>query len=174
MEELVKEREALDEMFLEDDEDESGQANKYLLFNIGEELYGIGIANVTEIIEMQKITGVPDMPVFIKGVINLRGKVIPVMNLRLRFAMKERAYDDRTCIIIVNIDESSLGFIVDTVAEVHNILEKNIEPAPNFKTDSGRDHYISGIGKVGEDVTILLDVQKILRERELNTIKTKL
>ncbi len=174
MEELVKEREALDEMFFEDDEDESGQANKYLLFNIGEELYGIGIANVTEIIEMQKITGVPDMPVFIKGVINLRGKVIPVMNLRLRFAMKERAYDDRTCIIIVNIDESSLGFIVDTVAEVHNILEKNIEPAPNFKTDSGRDHYISGIGKVGEDVTILLDVQKILRERELNTIKTQL
>lgn len=177
MEEIVKEREttADEDIFLiGDDDDESTQANKYLLFNLKDELYGVAIANVTEIIEMQKITEVPDMPGFVKGVINLRGRVIPVMDLRLRFGMEERPYDDRTCVIIGNISDASLGFIVDTVAEVHDILETNIEPPPNFKTDTGRRHYIAGLGKVGDRVTILIDVQKILRERELNTIKKKI
>lgn len=170
MGELVREAPAQDEMFLDDEEDEGTQNNKYLLFNLGDEVYGIDIANVTEIIEMQKITDVPDMPDFIKGVINLRGRVIPVMDLRLRFEMDERGYDDRTCIIIVNIDDKSMGFIVDTVAEVHDILEKDIEPPPAFNTDSGKNNYISGLGKLEDRATILIDVHRLLNERELEVI----
>ncbi len=173
MKEITKEREIEDEMFLIDDEEENTQANKYLLFNIAEEVYGIWIGNVIEIIEMQRITEVPDMPEYIKGVINLRGRVIPVMNLRLRFGMPEKPYDDRTCIIIVSIDNSSMGFIVDTVAEVHGILEKDIEPPPNFKMDPARKRYISGLGKVGNEVKILFDVKKILQEKELKLIKNE-
>ena len=174
MDELVKEAPAQDEMFLDDEEDEGAQNNKYLLFNLADEVYGIDIANVTEIIEMQKITDVPDMPDFIKGVINLRGRVIPVMDLRLRFEMSVRDYDDRTCVIIVNIDEISMGFIVDTVAEVHDIREKDIEPPPSFRTDTGKNNYISGLGKMEDRVTILIDVHKLLHDRELEAIKEDL
>jgi purine-binding chemotaxis protein CheW len=151
-----------EELFLVDDEDESFQENKYLLFNTGNEIYGINIMIVTDIIELQKITAVPDMPDYIKGVINLRGKVIPVMDLRLRFGMDAREYDDRTCIIIVNVESSSIGIIVDTVAEVKDILEKDIDPPPGFRKDTARDRYISGLGKVDDEVKILLDVKKIL------------
>ncbi len=151
-----------DELLLVDDEDESYQENKYLLFNIGNEMYGINIMIVTDIIELQKITEVPDMPNYIKGVINLRGKVIPVMDLRLRFGMAAREYDDRTCIIIVNVENTSIGFIVDTVSEVKDIFESEIDPPPNFKKQATRDRYISGLGKVDNEVKILLDVGKIL------------
>ncbi|MBN2442926.1 MAG: purine-binding chemotaxis protein CheW [Spirochaetales bacterium] len=164
--------EIIDEEMLDDD-DLDTQANKFLLFNIGNEVYGIGIEYVTEIIELQRITEVPDMPAYVKGVINLRGKVIPVMDVRLRFGMKERVHDDRTCIINVNIDGTSVGFIVDTVAEVHDILEQDIEPPPQFKEDNGHHRYISGLGKVGDSVKILLDVNKILFEGELEKIKEK-
>ena len=170
MAELTKESEVHDELFLEDEDGENMQNNKYLLFNIGEEVYGIDIANVTEIIEMQKITDVPDMPTFIKGVINLRGRVIPVMDLRLRFGMNERDYDDRTCVIIVKIEDTSMGFIVDTVAEVHDIVETNIEPPPTFKSDTDRNHYISGLGKVNDRVTILIDAHRLLHDKELESI----
>ena len=161
-----------DDMFLVDDEDDSYQENKYLLFNIGNEMYGINIMIVTDIIELQKITEVPDMPDYIKGVINLRGKVIPAMDLRLRFGMEPRAYDDRTCIIIVNVDNTSIGFIVDTVSEVKDILDSDIDPPPNFKKHTTRDRYISGLGKVEDEVKILLDVKKILdQDADLNLDK---
>ena len=173
MEEMTKEKIVEDEMFLTDDDEGNTQANKYLLFDIGDEVYGIGIVNVTEIIEMQKITEVPDMPGYIKGVINLRGRVIPVMDLRLRFGMEEKIYGDRTCIIIVNIDKSSLGFIVDTVAEVYDIPEKDIEPPPDFKTEAEMNQYISGLGKVGGEVKILIDVKKILLEKDIEIIKSE-
>ena len=154
-----------------DDEDESGHVDQYLLFKLGAELYGVPITHVTEIIEMQPITSVPDMPVFIKGVINLRGNVVPVMDLRLRFNMEERPYDDRNCIIIARIGTTSMGFIIDTVAEVHDIPQSNIEPAPDFEDGTGKRHYIAGLGKVGDDVTILIDVKKILAKSDLNTIE---
>jgi purine-binding chemotaxis protein CheW len=163
-----------DTTMLLDDEDIDTQANKFLVFHIGEEDYGIAIEHVTEIIELQKITEVPDMPDYVKGVINLRGKVIPVIDLRLRFEMEARDYDDRTCIIIVNINDTAVGFIVDTVAEVHDILEKDIEPPPMFKTASGHERYISGMGKVGDDVKILIDVSKLIYEDEIEEIKQKI
>lgn len=161
-----------EEYFGVEEEDEDTQANKYMTFRIGMEAYGIGIRHIREIIEMQKITTVPDMPVFVKGVINLRGRVIPVVDLRLRFGLDERRYDDRTCIVITEIRSSSIGFIVDTVEEVAEIMGKDIEPAPTFRSNSERDKYISGIGKIGETVKILLDVERLLFENELQTIVT--
>ena len=147
-----------------DEDGENTQADKYLLFNLGQEVYGIPISHVINIIELQKITEVPDMPAHIRGVINLRGSVIPVMDLRLRFRLPEREYDDRTCIIIVKVAEKSVGFICDTVAEVHDIAPGDIEAPLQFKRDHDQARYISGLGKVGEDVRILLDVEKVLSE----------
>jgi len=170
MSEAKDKMDTAEDLFLLDEEEEDTQANKYLLFNLGKESYGLGIANVTDIIEMQRITDVPDMPKYVKGVINLRGKVIPVIDLRLRFGMEERPYDDRTCIIIVNLYNASIGFIVDTVSEVHEILPKNIDPPPSFKTTSGKDRYISGLGKIGEEVKILLDIKKIVDEEEMTNL----
>lgn len=163
----------IDNSMLYEDENEDTQANKYLLFDIGDEVFGIAIEQVTEIIELQEITKVPDLPDFIKGVINLRGKIIPAMDLRLRFGMQEREYDDRTCIINVNIRDNLVGFIVDTVKEVQEIPEGNIEAPPEFKSASGHQKYISGLGKIDSEVKILLDVDSILYEKELEEITNK-
>jgi len=160
--------ESQDELLTDDDDTEDTQANKYLFFRIGKESYGIGIRHVIEIIELQTISLVPDMPSYVKGVINLRGKVIPIVDLRLRFDMEERAYDNRTCIIVTEVDHILVGCLVDTVEEVMEILEKNIEPPPKFKTISGRDQYISGMGKVGEAIKILIDAEKIVRDENLS------
>jgi purine-binding chemotaxis protein CheW len=150
-----------------DDEDEDLVSNKYLLSKLGNEIYGIDISFVTDIIEMQKITEVPEMEKYVQGVINLRGQVIPVIDLRLRFGMPFREYDDRNCIIIVHVEGSSIGFIVDTVSEVIEIPEANIDPPPEYKSEAaGSRHFISGLGKVGESVKLLLDVESIvLHER---------
>ena len=165
-----KKFESQDELLTDDDENEDTQANKYLFFRIGKESYGIGIRYVIEIIELQTISLVPDLPDYVKGVINLRGRVIPIVDLRLRFDMEERAYDNRTCIIITEVDHILVGCLVDTVEEVMEILEKNIEPPPKFKTISGRDQYISGMGKVGDAIKILIDVEKIVRDENLSSV----
>lgn len=161
--------EIMDEML--DDDDEDTQANKYLFFRIDTESYGIGIRNVIEIVELQRISAVPNLPAYVKGVINLRGKVIPVVDLRLRFGMRERAYDDRTCIVVSEIGRVSLGFIVDTVEEVLEIPEAQVEPAPRFKSVSGQERYIAGMGKVGESVKILLDVEKLVRDEDARRLE---
>jgi purine-binding chemotaxis protein CheW len=172
MTELIENsREINDMVELEDDEDT--QANKYLNFRIGSESYGISIKLVREIIELQKISEVPDMPPYVKGVINLRGKVIPIIDIRLRFNFDPRPYDDRTCIIVVEIKNSAIGFIVDTVEDVLEIQEKDVEPAPKFKTSSGKERYISGMGKVGDSVKILLDIEKMIYE-DVETITGKM
>jgi purine-binding chemotaxis protein CheW len=167
MAELSTKRAVQDEDLALDEENEDTQANKYLFFKIGLESYGIGIRHIIEIIELQTISAVPDMPDYVKGVINLRGKVIPIVNLRLRFNIAERDYDDRTCIVVAEIDRVLIGLIVDTVEEVMEIPESNIEPPPRFKTVSGKDRYISGMGKVGEQVKILIDVEKIVRDEDI-------
>jgi purine-binding chemotaxis protein CheW len=161
-----------DTMFIDAD-DEADQENKYLLFKLGKEEYGINIAMVQSIEEMQTIVAVPDMPDYVKGVINLRGQVIPVIDLRINFGMEEREYDDRTCAIITRIKETNIGLIVDTVSEVEDIPENNIEPPPEFKSGSGREHYIAGIGKVNDEVKILLDVSKLLQDTDVQEIKEK-
>ena len=155
---------------LDDDlfDDEDTQKDKYLTFRIASEDYGIAIANVTEIIGIQSITEIPEMADYIKGVINLRGKVIPVMDVRLRFKLPPRDYDERTCIVVVEIDGTSVGLVVDTVNEVADIPEEQVEPAPKSKRKGGS--YIQGIGKIGQEVKILLDINRILYEDELETI----
>ena len=155
---------------LDDDlyDDEDTQKDKYLTFHIGTEDYGISIAYVTEIIGIQSITEIPEMPDFIKGVINLRGKVIPVMDVRTRFKLSPREYDERTCIIVVEIDDTSVGLVVDAVNEVADIPEDQVEAPPKSKRKGGS--YIQGIGKIDKEVKILLDVNKILYDGELESI----
>jgi purine-binding chemotaxis protein CheW len=160
-----------DDILAEEEDNEDTQANKYLFFKIGSESYGIGIRHVIEIIELQAISAVPDMPSYVKGVINLRGKVIPIVDLRLRFDMPEREYDNRTCIVVVEVDSILLGCLVDTVEEVMEILERDIEPPPKFKTLSGRDQYISGMGKADDSIKILVNVEKIVRDENLSDIQ---
>lgn len=169
MSNAAADQDQLDEMWA-DDEEGGPQTEKYLFFNLGEELYGVNIMNVTEIIELQRIIEVPDLPEYMRGVINLRGKVIPVMDLRSRFGMELRPYDDRTCIIVTRIDSAALGMIVDTVAEVHDVPEQNIESAQTFAV-SANDHYVEGVARVEDRVTILIDTQKILHARDLQAVK---
>ena len=160
----VKER--LDVELLEDDyDDEDTQEDKFLTFILSKEEYGIEIRYVTEIVGIQNITQVPDMPDFIKGVINLRGKVIPVMDVRLRFDIEERPYDDRTCIVVININEQAVGLIVDRVSEVLDIPKTEIELPPKIRR-SERINFIQGLGKVGDKVKILLNANKLLYEEE--------
>lgn len=149
--------------------DEDTQKDKYLTFTIGKEVYGIGIKYVTEIIGLQAITEVPEMPEFIKGVINLRGKIIPVMDVRLRFKKEKREYDDRTCIIVVDIKNSAIGLIVDRVSEVLPIPEQDVVPLPELDKKV-KQKYINGIGKVGNKVNLLLDCEKLLKEDELDEL----
>lgn len=149
-----------------EDEDDDSQKDKYLAFHLAGEDYGIDIANVTEIIGIQKINEVPDMPDYIKGVINLRGKVIPVMDVRARFRLKAREYDERTCIIVVDINGTSIGLVVDEVSEVVDIPGCDIELPPTMRKGAGGS-YLKGMGKIGDAVKILLDVEKILIAEKL-------
>ncbi len=167
--EATKERIDLD-TDLYDELDEDTQKDKYLSFQLASEDYGIEIRHIIEIIVMQDITKVPDMPDFIIGVINLRGNVISVMDIRLRFNLEARDYDDRTCIIVVKINEISIGLLVDTVNEVMDIPESQIDPPPRTHSGIGSS-FIQGMGKIGQNVKILLDIEKILYEEELNKIK---
>jgi len=153
-------KERWDEDLLEED-DEDTQEDKFLTFVLSREEFGIEIRYVMEIIGMQNITEVPDVPRYIKGVINLRGKIIPVMDVRLRFEMEERAYDERTCIIVICIDEQSVGLIVDRVSEVLDIPKSDIEPPPKGKRGEN-SRFIQGVGKAGEHVIIILNAHQLL------------
>lgn len=137
--------------------------DRFMTFFLGQELYGVAIENIIEIVGIQNITVVPDMPSFVKGVINLRGKVIPVLDVRLRFGMEERGYDDRTCIMVSKVDDMEIGLIVDSVDEVKDIDESLISNAPEVST-VGSSRFISGIAHVGESIVVILDVTKLLFE----------
>ena len=157
---------AVDMIDIYDDEAEDAQKDKYLTFSIGNEDYVIEICYVTEIVVMQVITRVPDMPEFIRGVINLRGTIISVMDMRSRFHLDGKEYDDRTCIIVVDVNEMQIGLIVDSVKEVVDIPASQIDPPPT--THSGiKTSYVQGMGKIDENVKIILNVGKILYEEEL-------
>ena len=146
---------------------------KYLTFSLGDEEYGIGILKVKEIIGMMKITPVPQTPDFVKGVINLRGKVIPVIDLRLRFGMNENCYTERTCIVVVEIDGAGgklhIGVVVDSVSEALNIKGADIEDTPSFGTTLDTE-YILGMAKTGGGVKILLEIDRVLSNNELGLL----
>lgn len=139
----------------------------YLTFGIEDEEYAVNIAHVTEIVGMQKISEVPDVPVFIKGVTNLRGKVIPVMDVRLRFGLPNRAYDDRTTIIVLEMDNIPTGLVVDRVTDVTAIPEADIDPPPRWNGGTNNQRVIRGLGKQGDSVSIILDTRRLLYEDRL-------
>jgi len=152
----------------------TSKEGKYLTFTLANEEYGIGILKIKEIIGMMPITSVPRTPSFVKGVINLRGKVIPVVDLRLKFGMQPMEYTDRTCIIVVEISGQSgsliIGIVVDSVSEVLNIKEEDIENTPTFGVRVNTD-YIMGMAKMGGGVKILLDIDKVLSTQEIVTLE---
>jgi len=150
--------------------EEDTQKGKFLTFSLGDEYYGIDIMYVTEIVGIQPITVVPELPDFIKGIINLRGKIIPVMDARLKFKKEPKEYNDRTCIIVVDLQELSIGIIVDAVSEVLNISDENIVPPPNLNT--GGRKYIKSVGKSADSVTLILDCEKLLNENEIDELKS--
>ena len=150
-------------------QEEDTQKGKFLTFSIGSEFYGLEIACVTEIIGIQPITEVPELPEYVRGIINLRGKIIPVMDIRLRFKKPFREYNDRTCVIVVEMKEIAVGLIVDRVSEVLAIAEEDIVHPQDLKAVWNR--YIKGIGKVGGEVKLLLDCDKLLRDDELEALE---
>lgn len=146
---------------------EDTQKGRFLTFSVGKEDYGIEIKYVKEIIGIQEITEIPELPNYVKGIINLRGKIIPVMDVRLRFKKEYKEYNDRTCIVVIDIDEISIGLIVDNVLEVITIEEENIVPPPDLKTGF-HNGYVKAIGKVGNEVKLLLDYEKVLNDDEID------
>ncbi len=146
------------------------KTGKYLTFFLEKEEYGIGILKVKEIIGMMPITSVPRTPGYVKGVINLRGKVIPVIDLRMKFDMEPIEYSERTCIIVVEIDSEEstvlIGIVVDAVSEVLNIKENEIEDTPTFGTRLNTE-YILGMAKKEDGVKILLNIDKVLSREEI-------
>lgn len=146
--------------------DAAAKAGKYLTLQLGKEEYGIEILKVQELIGMMPVTPMPKTPGFARGVINLRGKVIPVIELRLKFGMEGRIDTDRTCIVVARVAGASgpvtMGLLVDEVSEVLNVPKEQIEPPPAFGpgVDTG---FILGMGKVGQKVVMLLDVDRVLR-----------
>jgi len=138
---------------------------KLLTFSLGKENYGVSILKVTEIIGMLDITPVPQTPDYIKGVINLRGKIIPVMDLRTKFGMDTKEYNERTCIIVVEMmlkdSKKLLGVVVDMVSEVVMISPDDIEPPPEYSTKVNEHNFILGIGKIKDRVVIIIDIDEI-------------
>jgi purine-binding chemotaxis protein CheW len=149
------------------------QAGKFLTFRLGEESYGVAVLKIREIIRMQKITLVPQMPPYVKGVINLRGKVIPVIDMRLKFNVGSDAVTERTCIVVVQLDNretsvtTSVGLIVDAVEEVMTISEEEVEETPDLGGQFD-GQYILGIAKIKGEVKTLLDINEVIMAENIN------
>jgi len=151
------------------------KVGKYLTFSLADEEYGIGILKVKEIIGMMPITSVPRTPQFVKGVINLRGKVIPIVDLRAKFGMESIPYTERTCIIVVEIDSNDatvlIGIVVDAVSEVLNIHGDDIEDTPAFGAHLDTE-YIMGMAKMEGGVKILLNIDQVLSSKEIQNLQS--
>ena len=157
--------EDLEDVYDDEDEFDDAHRNLFMTFRIGEQDYGIEILDVNEIVGLQTITEVPDVPGFVKGMINLRGNVIPVVDVRLRFGMEEREYDPRTCVVVVTVGDATVGLVVDRVNEVGTFPPESISPPPDQPGErAARSDFISGLGKQGDHVTILLDTARLLQQ----------
>ena len=146
------------------------RAGKYLTFSLADEEYGLEILKVREIIGLMAITAVPGTPHFVKGVVNLRGKVIPVVDLRLKFGLAEKQRTEETCIIVVNVGTVETGIIVDKVSEVLDVAGEDIEDTPSFGAKFNTD-YILGMAKMGKGVKLLLDIDRVLSSEEQVQLK---
>src|SRR5690554_184520 len=154
------------EVFVDSFVEEDTLKGKFLTFPLGNEDYGIEIKYVTEIVGIQAITTIPEIPEYVKGIINLRGKIIPVMDVRLRFKKDPMLYNDRTCIVVIDIKEITIGLIVDCVSEVISIPDANIVAPPQIN-NSYHNKFIESIAKVGNEVKLILNCDKLLNEEEL-------
>jgi len=153
------------------------RGGKYLVFHLGREEFGIRVLKVREIMGIQDITAVPQTPAHVKGVINLRGKVIPVVDLRLKFGLPEQEYTQRTCIIVVQVKGEAgpmlMGIVVDGVAEVLNLAVADIEDTPDFG-DGTATPYLLGMAKVKGSVKILLEIDRVLTSQDLHGLEAVL
>ncbi len=143
-------------------EAEDTQQNRYLTFLLGEEVYGIAIGNVIEIIGVLPVTPLPGAPDYLKGIMNLRGKIVPVIDVRLKFKKPAVEYTERTCIVVVEVQEMTVGLLIDEVSEVLSIDAQEIAPPPSLK--DVRSRYVSGISKTDGKVKLLLDCAALLYE----------
>ena len=141
--------------------DDEALKGRFLTFRLGKEEYGIDLRHVIEIVSLKPLTEMPEMPEYIKGIINLRGKVVPVMDVRLRFKMQAKEYDDRTCIIVVDLNGYSVGLIIDSVSETIQINSNEILKKPDMCTKDGCN-YIKGIGNIGDAVILLIDCEELI------------
>lgn len=151
--------------FLKEDE-EDVTTEKYLTFLIDSQTYAVEISNVKEIISIQEVTAMPDFPKFIKGIINVRGVIIPVIDMRYRFKKPEKEYDERSSIVITIINELLIGLIVDSVDEVLDVEIADISPSPKLSADSSAK-YVSSIAKIGKKIVLILDTNRLLNSDEL-------
>lgn len=143
------------------------QKGKYMTFKSGHEYFGLEIQYVQQIIQYQTVTMIPETEDYIKGLINLRGRIIPVVDVRLRFKQGQCEYNDKTCILVINVKSTTVGLIVEQIAEVVEIKENNILPPPSIgRGDKGHNKYVYGIGKVGNTVKLLLDPEKLLYDED--------
>ncbi len=154
----------------------SSKQGKYLTLNLGEEFYGISVKSILQIIAIPEITSIPNTPDFVKGVINLRGRIIPLIDLRLKFNLEEKAYNARTSIIIIKFEFNDrmifIGTVVDKVSEVMDIQDAEIEEKPDFGINLNTQ-FILGIAKLKERVVTLLNIEEILTQQELTTLQRK-
>lgn len=156
---------------LEEELVEDTQKGMYMTFKSGREHFGIAINYVNEIIGIQKITAIPEAEEYIKGLINLRGKIIPVIDVRLRFKQEPLEYNDRTCIIVIDVQSTVIGLIVEKIDEVVTIEDKDIEPPPKLVHGNALNKYVWGIGKTNDSVKLLLDPDKLINDDDLELME---
>jgi len=167
-EELTKNEETQREELLEED----SQKGKFMTFKIEKEFFGISISYVNEIIAMQPIAAIPEVEDYVKGLINLRGKIIPVIDVRVRFKMEPCEYNDRTCIIVINVKANTVGLIVEKIAEVDTIMDDDIMPPPSLsRKEQERNKYVYGLARTGDTVKLLIDPEKLIRQEELEELE---
>jgi len=149
-------------------EDDDMTRDRYLCFALEEQSFAVPITAVREIVEMQEITPVPHMPEYLRGVVNLRGQIIPIIDLRLRLNMEFREYDRRTCIVIVAYEDKQIGLVVDRMDEVVHFDEDHREPAPDYRDEHGLHRFVGGVGRRDDRVVMLLDSDMILAQSQVN------
>lgn len=143
--------------------------SQYMTFKSGNEYFALKIQYVSEIIPFQAITVIPETEDYIKGLINLRGKILPVIDVRLRFNQEPFEYDDRTCIIVIMVRDMTVGLVVEQIAEVVEIADENILPPPSImRGDKVQNKYVYGIGRVGKSVKLLIDPDKLLNDEDMS------
>lgn len=152
--------------------EEDSQKGKFMTFQTGKEYFGISISYVSEIIAIQPITAIPEVDDYIKGLINLRGKIIPVIDVRVRFKMPPVDYTDRTCIIVINVKSTIIGLIVEKIAEVDDIMDEDIVPPPTLgHREYEANKYVYGLARTGNTMKLLIDPEKLIKQEDMKVLE---